>query len=166
MRRAEVKLVRGRVFTDEIGDLMHLRDPAIGFRRHLRQAALEPSQNLRLARLQLGEKRIPRSAARCREHHHRAQGLGALGDAGIGKPLHAPLVVERFFAWIQWERRILIRWDTPTISSALFSSPAPLSSSNDFEMGSNHDHPTICCFACHHCDSCFGADKRRKCIPR
>ena len=30
----------------------------------------------------------------------------------------------------------------------------------------NHDNPTIYCFACHHCDGCFGADKRRKCIPR
>jgi hypothetical protein len=30
----------------------------------------------------------------------------------------------------------------------------------------NHDNPTICCFACRHCHGCFGADKRRKCIPR
>jgi hypothetical protein len=28
------------------------------------------------------------------------------------KPLHAPLARRaRFFAWIQWQRRILIRWE-------------------------------------------------------
>jgi hypothetical protein len=48
-------------------------------------------------------------------------------------------LVERFFAWIQWQRRILIRWGTtPTISSALSNLPASLSSSNDFEIGSSY----------------------------
>ena len=32
-------------------------------------------------------------------------------------------LVERFFAWIQWQRRILVRWEYRT-SSASFSSPA------------------------------------------
>ena len=46
-------------------------------------------------------------------------------------------LVERFFAWIQWQRRILIRWEYHAhISSALSSLPASLSSSNDFEIGS------------------------------
>jgi hypothetical protein len=48
-------------------------------------------------------------------------------------------LVERFFAWIQWQRRILIRWEsTPTVSLALSSLPALLSSSNNFEIGSTH----------------------------
>src|SRR2546427_3036425 len=46
-------------------------------------------------------------------------------------------LVERFFAWIQSQRRILVRWaSTPTISLALSSLPASLSSSNNFEIGS------------------------------
>ena len=52
-------------------------------------------------------------------------------------------LVERFFAWIQWQRRILVRWEYQLrTSSALSSSPASLSSSDDFEIGSNHcvDH--------------------------
>src|SRR5262249_10195456 len=49
MRGAEIKLVRGRILADEIGDLVHFRNPTVGFRRHLRQAALEPGQHLRLA---------------------------------------------------------------------------------------------------------------------
>jgi hypothetical protein len=50
-------------------------------------------------------------------------------------------LIERFFAWIQWQRRILVRWEyhtTPTISSALSSWPASSSSSNDFELGSSN----------------------------
>ena len=47
-------------------------------------------------------------------------------------------LVERFFAWIQWQRRILVRWSTTLrTSSALSSSPASLSSSDDFEIGSS-----------------------------
>src|SRR3954462_12292797 len=42
MRGAGIELVRGRILTDEIGDLVHLRDPAIGLRRHEREVALEP----------------------------------------------------------------------------------------------------------------------------
>src|SRR5262249_53188093 len=44
MRGAEIELVPGRIFADELGDLVHLRNPAVGFWRHLRQAALEPCQ--------------------------------------------------------------------------------------------------------------------------
>ena len=53
-------------------------------------------------------------------------------------------LVERFFAWIQWQRRILVRWNTtPKTSSASSSSPASLSSSGDFEIGSSlHDRWT------------------------
>src|SRR5262249_15275982 len=48
-------------------------------------------------------------------------------------------LLERFCAWIQWQRRILIRWEYHAHnSSALSSLPASLSSSNDFETGSNH----------------------------
>ena len=51
-------------------------------------------------------------------------------------------LVERFFAWIQWQRRILVRWSiTLRTSSALSSSPASLSSSDDFEIGSSHFRP-------------------------
>ena len=47
-------------------------------------------------------------------------------------------LVERFFAWIQWQRRILVRWEYHVrTSSALSSSPASLSSSDDFEIGSS-----------------------------
>ena len=47
-------------------------------------------------------------------------------------------LVERFFAWIQWQRRILVRWSTTLRTSwALSSSPALLSSSGDFEIGSS-----------------------------
>src|SRR4029077_18839934 len=63
MRGAEIELVRGRILTDEIGDLVHLRDPAIGLGRHQREVALEPRQHLRLAALQLGEQRIGAAAA-------------------------------------------------------------------------------------------------------
>jgi transposase len=46
-------------------------------------------------------------------------------------------LVERFFGWIQWQRRILIRWEYHAISLALSNLPASLSSSNDFEIGSS-----------------------------
>src|SRR5436309_12321108 len=47
-------------------------------------------------------------------------------------------LVERFFAWLQWQRRILVRWEYHAHnSSALSSWPASLSSSNDFEIGSS-----------------------------
>src|SRR5215471_13700376 len=66
MRGADVELVRRRIFSHEVGDLVHFRDPSVGLWRHLRQAALEPRQHLRLAALQLGEQRIRRAAARRR----------------------------------------------------------------------------------------------------
>jgi transposase len=45
-------------------------------------------------------------------------------------------LVERFFAWIQWQRRNLVRQNTtPRTSSGSYSSLASLSSSNDFEIG-------------------------------
>ena len=47
-------------------------------------------------------------------------------------------LVERFFAWVQWQRRILVRWEyCPKISSASSNSLAWLSSSDDFEIGSS-----------------------------
>jgi transposase len=47
-------------------------------------------------------------------------------------------LVERFFAWLQWQRRILIRWEYHAHNFlALSSLPASLCSSNDFEIGSN-----------------------------
>src|SRR3954463_16245951 len=57
MRGAGIELVCGGILTDEIGDLVHLRDPAIGLGRHEREVALEPRQHLRLAARQLGEQR-------------------------------------------------------------------------------------------------------------
>jgi hypothetical protein len=46
-------------------------------------------------------------------------------------------LVERFFVWIQWQRRIPSAGSTTLrISSALSSSPASLSSSDDFEIRS------------------------------
>ena len=56
-------------------------------------------------------------------------------------------LVERFFAWIQWQRRILVRWEFyPKNSLASCSSPASSSSSDDFEIGSSHFYSllTIC----------------------
>ena len=51
-------------------------------------------------------------------------------------------LVERFFAWIQWQRGSSFAGNTtPTISSALSSLPASLSSSNDFEIGSTPTRP-------------------------
>src|SRR4029078_9727620 len=45
-------------------------------------------------------------------------------------------LVERFFAWLQWQRgSSFVGSTTPTISSALSSLPASLCSSNDFEIG-------------------------------
>src|SRR5881398_2004390 len=46
-------------------------------------------------------------------------------------------LVERFFAWIQWQRRILVRWEYYAQNfSGSYSSLASLSSSDDFEIGS------------------------------
>jgi hypothetical protein len=48
-------------------------------------------------------------------------------------------LVERFFAWIQWQPgSSFVGSTTPTISSALSNLPASLSSSNDFEIGSSN----------------------------
>jgi hypothetical protein len=49
-------------------------------------------------------------------------------------------LIERFFAWIQWQRRMSSSAGstTPRTSWALFNSPASLSSSGDFEIGSSH----------------------------
>src|SRR5512144_716647 len=49
-------------------------------------------------------------------------------------------LVERFFAWIQWQRRILVRWEYHPENFLGFVSPASLSSSGDFEIGSTHRH--------------------------
>src|SRR5262249_55757011 len=46
-------------------------------------------------------------------------------------------LVERFFAWIQWQRRIVIRWEYHTYNFLGFVQLACLViSSNDFEIGS------------------------------
>ena len=48
-------------------------------------------------------------------------------------------LVERFFAWIQWQRRILVRWEYyPQNSLASSSWHASLSYSGDFEISSSH----------------------------
>ena len=52
-------------------------------------------------------------------------------------------LVERFFAWIQWQRRTSSAGSTTLRTcSALFSSPVSLSSSDDFENGM--DRPCFC----------------------
>src|SRR4051794_18664436 len=43
VRRAGIELVPGWILADEVRDLVHLGDPAIGLRRHDRQRALQPS---------------------------------------------------------------------------------------------------------------------------
>jgi len=49
-------------------------------------------------------------------------------------------LVERFFAWIQWQRRILVRWEYHARNFLCFVQFASsLSSSGDFEIGSSHD---------------------------
>jgi hypothetical protein len=49
-------------------------------------------------------------------------------------------LVERFFAWIQWQRRILVVGSIiPKTSSVSSSSPALLSCSGGFEIGSNQN---------------------------
>ena len=46
--------------------------------------------------------------------------------------------MRRFFAWIKWQRRILVRWEYHAENFlALSSSPASLSSSGVFEIGSS-----------------------------
>src|SRR6516165_1768535 len=45
-------------------------------------------------------------------------------------------LVERFFAWMQWQRRILVRWEYHTQNFL-----GSLSSSGDFEIGSIHFLP-------------------------
>ena len=47
-------------------------------------------------------------------------------------------LVERFFAWIQWQRRILVRWEYYAQNFLGFVQLASLSSSGDFETDSNH----------------------------
>jgi hypothetical protein len=47
-------------------------------------------------------------------------------------------LVERFFAWIQWQRRILVRWEYHPENFLGFVQIACLSSSGDFEIGSNY----------------------------
>ena len=48
-------------------------------------------------------------------------------------------LVERFFAWIQWQRRILVRWEYHARNFLGFVQFASsLSSSGDFEIGSSH----------------------------
>jgi transposase len=49
-------------------------------------------------------------------------------------------LVERFFAWTQWQRRILVRWEYHPENFLGFVSRASLSSSGDFEIGSTHRH--------------------------
>jgi len=47
-------------------------------------------------------------------------------------------LVERFFAWLQWKRRLLVRWNiTPLTSWALCSSPPSPCCSSNFEIGSS-----------------------------
>ena len=49
-------------------------------------------------------------------------------------------LVERFFAWIQWQRRILVRWEyhAQNFFGFVRSHASLLSSSDDFEIGSSH----------------------------
>ena len=48
-------------------------------------------------------------------------------------------LVERFFAWLQWQRRILVRWEFhPKNFLGFGNPPASSSSSNDFEIGSSY----------------------------
>ena len=59
-------------------------------------------------------------------------------------------LVERFFAWIQWQRRILIRWEYHAENFlGLSNLPASSSSSNDFAIAANqrtHDNMlSLCC---------------------
>src|SRR5262249_22955977 len=54
-------------------------------------------------------------------------------------------LVERFFAWIQWQRRILIRWEYHAHNFLVSSLPASSSSSNDFEIGSSGLDSTRAC---------------------
>ena len=84
MRGAVVEFVRGRVLADETGDLVHLGDPAVGLRRHQRQAALEPGEHLLLAGAEFREQRVGGAGPRRRQHHRGADRLRPLGDAGIG----------------------------------------------------------------------------------
>jgi hypothetical protein len=46
--------------------------------------------------------------------------------------------VARFSVWMQWHRRLLVRWEYQRSSAVLYRlSPAPLCL-NDFEMGFSH----------------------------
>ena len=51
----------------------------------------------------------------------------------------AGVLTKRFFAWIQWQRRILVRWEYHARNFLGFVQFASsLSSSGDFEIGSSH----------------------------
>jgi transposase len=78
-------------------------------------------------------------------------------------------LVERFFAWIQWQHRILIRWEYHANNFLGFVQLACLvSSSNDFEMGSSKavaptERPQIAGIVILHLDA---AEQRRLCCWR
>jgi hypothetical protein len=76
-------LCRRRVFAQESGDLLHLRNPAIRLLVHARNLAGEPRQQCRLARRELSVERLGDPGAGRGEHHRGAERGQPLGDAGI-----------------------------------------------------------------------------------
>ncbi len=54
-------------------------------------------------------------------------------------------LVERFFAWLQWKRRLLIRWEyyATNVLGVCNSHPFPCCSSN-VEIGSRRRFPAMC----------------------
>ena len=64
------------------------------------------------------------------------------GEAGTGPRPHSVsrqcLSRHRFFAWIQWERRLLVRWKYYPLNFLGFVQLAPYASSSEgFEIGSS-----------------------------
>src|SRR5918993_205502 len=73
VRESEIHLLRLRILADEVRDLLHLADKAVGLVEHLGHGAVEVLHEVGVAALKLGAQLCRDPAARGGEHHHRAQ---------------------------------------------------------------------------------------------
>src|SRR3984893_15241462 len=74
---------RGAVF-EEMADLLHLGDPAIGFRIHPRHLSVQPGEEMRLTCLELLMQRRCGTRPRRAENHGDRDRGEPLGDATVG----------------------------------------------------------------------------------
>jgi hypothetical protein len=83
-RDRRVHVAARRAVAEEMADLLHLGDPAIGLGRHPRHLPRQPGQELRLAHLEFLMQRRRRTGMRGAEDHRHRHGGEPLGDAAIG----------------------------------------------------------------------------------